>query len=337
MDLIAATLSKRRILLVLTLNFLLAACGPVVLPLPTRKPPQPYYDVARLNPDTFLMGAPSLNASGQYLAFGTTPDAGVGPTDLAVADLDERKLIHQVYTGGAAATAISPDGEDVVVDNGFWQLSMFETGHITPTDVITGSAPAWSPDGQSLAYASAPQQENEEWWIRVNLLDLASGRERVVFERKTSRVYVGALAWSPDGRLLAFNLNYPSLEPLDVDSLTATLFLLDIESERVMDVAQNWEVRSLQFSPDSSKLLFLGAPLPLPRSPRYQLYILDTLGSCHKVPPPFANTVELALSADGNTIAVSISNPDWLLVAPTTEALPDDFWDSGESCPRTSE
>lgn len=332
-------LNKQWWLLVVTSILVLVACGPIGPLLPTRKPPSPYVDVAPLIPDTHLMRAPSLSANGRYLGLGQTPFAAQAPSDLAVVDLRDQQVIHRVDIGGVSYTAISPTGEYIAADQGYRTnriLYLFEVGKLTPTQVITGSAPAWSPEGQQLAYATSFQQ-NADWQIQVHLMDIASGKETTVFERNTSQAYILPIAWSPDGGTLAFSLNYPPDDPLFVGNLASKLFLLDIESETITLLAENWDIRSLQFSPDGSKLLFLGARLPLPRSPRYRLYVLNEAGNCHQVAPPFRDTTELALSAGGNWIAISVETPDWLLVAPTTEALPEDFWEVGDPCPPLSE
>ena len=59
---------------------------------------------------------------------------------------------------------------------------------------VVADAPAWSPDGRSLAFAT--------WDGTVRVLTVASGEERTL--TRLPNVEIRDLAWSPDGRRLAF-------------------------------------------------------------------------------------------------------------------------------------
>lgn len=320
----------------LIVTFLVVACGPVDPFFPTPKPPTNYFDVATLIPNTFLTAAPSLSADGRYLALGETELTGVAPHDLLVLDLEEKRILHEVNIGGVTFTSISPNGSYVAADRGNRsnrKLFVFDTGKVTAIQEITGSAPAWSSDGQLLAYGSTVELENGTWQIEVRLLEISSGQEQIIFEQKVSQAYILPLAWSPDNSMIAFNLNFPPEDALGTSNTASILYLLDLETKKANVLAENWEIRSLQFSPDSSKLLFLGARLPLERSPKYRLYVLGNEGDCHQVALPFPDTDEFAMSANGKLVAMHVENPEWLLVAPTEEVLQNAFWEVGDTCP----
>ena len=320
------------IVALLFLSMLLLSCGPVALPFPTRKPPAPFFDVASLLPGSYLMAAPSLSEDGRYLTVGETEFAGVTAEDLVIFDLQQQEVLQEVYTGGVFTTAVSPSGRRVAVDNGYRKLLLFETGVITPTRVITGAVPTWSPDGQQLAYATSSESSDGQQRIEIHILEMATGRERSVFERASARAYIWPLTWSPDGRKLAFNLNFPPSDPLEPDKETASFFSLELRNDSTTVITKDWEILSLQFSPDSSKILVLGAPLPVGMRDEYKLYVMDNAGTCHRVKSPIPNLVEVALSADGETVAVHVKNPHWLLVAQTSEVLPQDYWETGVRC-----
>jgi Tol biopolymer transport system component/imidazolonepropionase-like amidohydrolase len=123
---------------------------------------------------------------------------------------------------GIVGPAISPSGDRVAFFalGDLWLLALGGSG--TPErltdDPYVEVDPAWSPDGQRLAYVS-DRGGTMDLWIR----DLAAGAERHVAQ-PGSEAYP---AWSPDGSRIAF---------LSVRGLSSDLQVLDLVSGEVSAV-----------------------------------------------------------------------------------------------------
>lgn len=109
---------------------------------------------------------------------------------------------------------ISPDGERVVfVRSGFdrmtdrtrhvlWLVGADGTGLRPLTDPeLSATAPRWSPDGGRIAYVARSGGKGEGAKSEIRVLYLATGATArlALFDHPP-----GELAWSPDGRFLAF-------------------------------------------------------------------------------------------------------------------------------------
>jgi len=104
-------------------------------------------------------------------------------------------------------------------------------------------SPAWSPDGQSLAYVSFEGKASAVYVQR-----LASGERARVSARAGIN---GAPAWSPDGRKLALTLSRDG--NLDIYTLElATQTLTRVTSDDAIDTEAEWakDGRSLYFTSD---------------------------------------------------------------------------------------
>jgi len=112
-------------------------------------------------------------------------------------DFDETQP-HAVK--GIFAPSLSPNGRSIafVALN---QLYILVVGDAIPKqitrDTFYKQGPAWSPDGQKLAYVS-----DKDGIENVYLLDLASGKERALSPSKSEAQIFPA--WSPDGKWIAF-------------------------------------------------------------------------------------------------------------------------------------
>jgi TolB protein len=105
-------------------------------------------------------------------------------------------------------------------------------------------SPAWSPDGQSLAYVSFENKQSE-----IYVQTLSTGERRRVSARAGIN---GAPAWSPDGKMLALTL---SRKDGDVDVYTldlATQVLTRMTFDPAIDTEPAWSAdgRKLYFNSD---------------------------------------------------------------------------------------
>jgi dipeptidyl aminopeptidase/acylaminoacyl peptidase len=164
-----------------------------------------------------------------------------------------------------SAVAISPDGTltayavsipDIAGNRHVSQI------YIGDRKLVEGSAPAWSPDGATIACL----RRGQIWRIR------AAGGEA---EKLTGHTQpVERFAWSPDGKFLAF-LSQDTIPPTDPtivgvnDTPMVRLWLLDIATgkERLLTPGnysvggyEQWFPDGISWSPDSRRIAFSRRP-----------------------------------------------------------------------------
>ncbi len=148
--------------------------------------------------------------------------------------------------------------------------------------------PAWSPDGNSIAYAAGPRQGDRG----IFLLPATGGRARNL---TVGRSDDWSPAWSPDGRSIAFVSNRAGLTNTEI-------YRLEVDSGQVErlttspaeDIFPSW-------SPDGTYIAFLSN-----RSGEFRLYRMDVQGG--QVEELYPGAVELerpAWSPEGNWLALT--------------------------------
>jgi Tol biopolymer transport system component len=176
-----------------------------------------------------LAGSPVPARAPQLLYLGW-PDPDAEARQLFLAPLDgspSRQLTDQA--GGVWDYAVDPRGEEIVYsvlrDDGgadLWRMDR-DGAHqrlLLACPSAACLAPAWSADGQQLAYerrdvrAGAPDLDPQAG--RIWLFDLQKGKERSLFN---PAVPLHSPAWAPQGQQLAFvSPLLPGVQVYDLDS-----------------------------------------------------------------------------------------------------------------------
>ena len=222
----------------------------------------------------------------------------------------------------AGPPAISPDSRLVAytIRQANWDENAYHT-EIWLADAETGelrqltnhkkssSAPAWSPDGRTLAFASDREEKRQ-----IYLIDPRGGEARKLTSLEDG---VGSFEWAPDGKRLAYTATdpkpdtmkdrekkYGEYDAIGQDHQMSQLYVLDVaskESRRLTNGA--FTVGRFSWSPDGKQIAFTSN-----RDGNYEIYVMNADGSAlrnltrHRAQDNFA-----AWSPDGKKIAF-ISN-----------------------------
>ena len=172
-------------------------------------------------------------------------------------------IIHEKLTGepGAFNTRIAYVTQDGTARTGTHKLQIADSDGFNPITVVSSReplmSPAWSPDGQQLAYVSFEQKRS-----KVYLQNVIDGRRELVAE------FAGinsAPAWSPDGKQLALTLSKDGNAEIYVLTLRSRA-LRRITNDPAIDTEPAW-------SPDGRTLVFTSD-----RAGRPQLYRVSADG-----------------------------------------------------------
>ncbi|MDQ3169155.1 MAG: S9 family peptidase [Acidobacteriota bacterium] len=179
------------------------------------------------------------------------------------------------------AVALSPDGSQVVytVSETNWDDNSYETeiflapscGCGTPVQLTrakkSSNAPAWSPDGAWLAFASDRTDKRQ-----IYLISPSGGEARAITNGEES---VGSFRWSPDGRQIALTMSeaksdamkerekkYGAFEVIDAEYQMTHLYVIDVDPDgsefakprRLTNGA--FTVGGYSWSPDGTSIAF---------------------------------------------------------------------------------
>lgn len=215
-----------------------------------------------------------------------TSERGMRVTAHRVAD-----MVFERLTGipGAFSTRVAYVSAEGKAPSQRYKLIVADADGYGPRTVMQSTepimSPAWSPDGQSLAYVSFEGKASAIYVQR-----LASGERRRVSARAGIN---GAPAWSPDGTRLALTLSRDG--NLDIYTLDlATQALARITSDDAIDTEPEW-------SHDGGSLYFTSD-----RAGNAQVYEVALEGTREARRLTFANgyNARPRLSPDGESLAL---------------------------------
>ena len=206
-----------------------------------------YVVVGRVAPDAGTVGFELVNVrTGQQMLAEQLPVAG---RPLRAVAHQVSDLVYERLTGirGVFGTRLAYVAVEGRAPNRNYRLVVSDADGYNPRTVAQSSqplmSPAWSPDGQNLAYVSF-----EGGASAVYVQRLSSGERRRVSARSGVN---GAPAWSPDGTRLALTLSRDGNLDIYVLEL-ATQALVRITTDEAIDTEAEWspDGRTIYFTSD---------------------------------------------------------------------------------------
>jgi Tol biopolymer transport system component len=220
---------------------------------------------------------PSWSPDGSQLVVEASDTSGSGGR-LLILDEATGAVQHAPGTENGFSPAWSPDGHSIAISafvpaTGSVELFVIGLPDGTPQQITQwgalsesafSSQPAWSPDGQKLAYIFS-----DEFVTELRVLDLppaASDTSLIAVDHESGDIL--SVAWSPDGRQLAIAMTDPA-------DFRNQIFLLPIGGSDPIQLTRGLqENTSPTWSPDGSKILFVSD-----RDGNPELYVMSADGT----------------------------------------------------------
>jgi TolB protein len=151
--------------------------------------------------------------------------------------------------------------EQVASKGPTYRLMVADSDGFSPREILLSSdpilSPAWSPDGQFLAYVSF-----EDGWSKVVLQEVDTGNRLKMSEYPGIN---GAPAWSPDGRQLALSLSHEG---------NSEIYVMNIKNRQLQRLTRHSAIDTEPaWAPNGRSIIFTSD-----RSGRPQIYRVPTTG-----------------------------------------------------------
>lgn len=179
-------------------------------------------------------------------AFSTSSDAVTMPVQLSVDKSPTVSITARIHSFD-----VSPDEKTIALGTSqgvaLYSLDLKKIHSLNDAENVFNVV--WSPDGAKLAVGSIIMRASESGISHLVVWDVTTWK--VIFERKSDEevgIPFGALAWSPDGNLLATSLSERGLVALDV------------KTGKIVSEQKDFLVppSDVSWSPDGSRLIGTG-------------------------------------------------------------------------------
>lgn len=165
---------------------------------------------------------------------------------------EPQTISHNQDMSSNVLTMWSPNSDMLIFENNtaiegrsdlyIYSLAQGAFRNLTVNAITTTNLrPAWSPDGQAIAYLGR-DRDSTQAHIYVITVD-GTHSQRIT----TQPMNTISLTWSPDGRFLAVIISGRQLYVIPTDGSGGLIDLLE----------RNWQATQVMWSPDSKRLIFL--------------------------------------------------------------------------------
>lgn len=305
-----------RLLLLILVIGLVSGCrvylAPPAPPSPT--PPPGFLVADRLVEDRYLE-QPTFSYDGRYLAARGASGQETELSHLYVLDLTANKVMYigdlELWTtfsfsptGDTIAACGSVDGQEGIylID---WQQDLV-------TFFEEGCWPAWSPDGNQLAYVhyEASSQDGLEGLVQIRKRDLSTGRDEIVFEDPhmiNTGWFIVDLVWSHDQQRLAFaaalDITFDRNGIPIPESEVGRLYSMFADGSELLVLTEtDQDIVSPNFLPEDERILYVDRSAPL-SAHGYYLRLAGTDRQNCLFDPVVSGIRRVSLSPDGKKIA----------------------------------
>jgi Tol biopolymer transport system component/DNA-binding winged helix-turn-helix (wHTH) protein len=156
-------------------------------------------------------------------------------------------------TDRARDASLSPDGNEIAFKrssdlrdvSGIYVQQVGSEHQLQLTKSTSDNAPAWSPDGRSIAFS---RYENDLHEIYV--VSAIGGTERKLHSGAPAHP---ALSWSPDGKFIAFTAKEPNQNTYGLNLLSVET----LETRKLSEPGEEQQDWGPAFSPDGKELAFV--------------------------------------------------------------------------------
>ncbi len=214
--------------------------------------------------------------------------------------LKASQRVQIAYPSGG--TSVSPDGKTVLFCGAYMPMSKNEGMRLFVVPVDGGEVtefrtgmpwvyqPCWSPDGKSIAFVRSEEVPKTNKWVNsICTMPVSGGKPRQI-SSQTDNVLDGRLAWSPNGKHIAYYSEDDKLKLSPVDGGSSRILLEGLKGYR--------RDSGLAWSPDGKQLAYI-------TQDRIWKLNLET-GKSEEVQTGLdAHHMQLAWSPDGASIAFS--------------------------------